>query len=95
MLRVVASDGANTAEASSAPFTMANKPPQPYILTPGDATHIHYGQLVNFSGMAFDVQDGTVDAGGLVWKNAGGDNLGNWAADLARQPTGGQQCDHA
>jgi hypothetical protein len=76
ILRVVASDGANTAEASSVPFTMANKPPQPYILTPGDATHIHYGQLVNFSGMAFDVQDGTVGAGGLVWKNAAGTSLG-------------------
>jgi hypothetical protein len=56
---------------------MANKPPQPYILTPGDATHIHYGQLVNFSGMAFDAQDGTVDAGGLVWKNAQGTTLGS------------------
>ncbi len=76
ILRVVATDGANTAEVNSAPFTMANKPPQPYILTPGDATHIHYGQLVNFSGMAFDVQDGTVGAGGLVWKNAAGTTLG-------------------
>ena len=47
ILRVVASDGVNTAEASSAPFVMANKPPQPYILTPGDDTHVHYGQLVN------------------------------------------------
>ena len=95
ILRVVASDGVNTAEASSAPFTMANKPPQPYILTPGDATHIHYGQLVNFSGMAFDVQDGTVGAGGLVWKNAQGTTLGNRAAALAGQPAGGRQRDHA
>jgi hypothetical protein len=76
VLRMVASDGVNTAEASSAPFVMANKPPQPYILTPGDNTHIHYGQLVNFSGMAFDAQDSTVDAGGLVWKNAQGATLG-------------------
>jgi hypothetical protein len=76
ILRVVASDGVHSAEASSAPFVMASKPPQPYILTPGDATHIHYGQLVNFSGMAFDAQDGTVGAGGLIWKNAQGTIIG-------------------
>jgi hypothetical protein len=79
ILRVVASDGVNTAEASSAPFVMANKPPQPYILTPGDDTHVHYGQLVNFSGMAFDAQDSTVADGGLVWKNAQGATLGTGA----------------
>jgi hypothetical protein len=76
ILRVVASDGVNTAEASSAPFVMGNKPPDPHILTPGNNTHIHYGQLVNFSGMAFDVQDGTVGAGGLVWLDAQGGTLG-------------------
>jgi hypothetical protein len=79
ILRVVASDGVHTAEASSAPFVMANKPPEPYILTPGDDTHIHYGQLVNFSGMAFDAQDSTVADAGLVWKNAQGTTLGTGA----------------
>ena len=92
ILRVVASDGVNSAEASSAPFTMANKPPEPYILTPGNNTHIHYGQLVNFSGMAFDPQDGTVAAGGLVWTDAQGTPLGNGPLlSLDQLPVGSNQ----
>ncbi|MEZ4861745.1 MAG: hypothetical protein R3C14_10570 [Caldilineaceae bacterium] len=77
ILQVVASDGVNTAEAASAPFVMANKAPEPYILLPEDNLHIHYGQLVNFNAMAFDAQDGLVAEGGFVWKNASGDTLGN------------------
>lgn len=79
ILRVTASDGVNSATADSAPFVMANKPPQPFILTPGDNTQVHYGQLVNFSGMALDAQDGTVADSGLVWKNAQGATLGTGA----------------
>lgn len=79
ILRVVASDGVNTAETNSAPFVMAPKPPEPYVLTPADNTHVHYGQLVNFSGMAFDPQDGTVAETGLLWKDAGGNALGSGA----------------
>lgn len=79
ILRVTVTDGVNSASADSAPFVMANKPPQAYILTPGNNTHVHYGQLVNFSGMAFDVQDGTVADVGLVWKNAQGVVLGTGA----------------
>lgn len=79
ILRVVASDGVNTAAASSAPFVMGSKPPEPFILTPANPTHIQYGQLVNFSGVAFDVQDTFVADAGLVWKDAGGNVLGNGA----------------
>lgn len=79
ILRVTASDGVNSTSADSAPFVMANKPPQAYILTPGNNSHIHYGQLVNFSGMAFDVQDGAVADAGLVWKNAQGVVVGTGA----------------
>jgi hypothetical protein len=69
ILRVIASDGVNTASADSAAFTMANKPPIVVITNPGDNTHVHYGQLVNFSGEAFDLQDGSVSGTGLVWSN--------------------------
>jgi hypothetical protein len=79
VLRVTASDGVNSASADSAPFVMADKPPQPYILTPADNTHIHYGQLVNFSGMALDAQDGTVDSSSLVWKDQSNNTLGSGA----------------
>ncbi len=89
LLRVVASDGVNTAEANSAPFVMSNKPPQPFILQPGENTHVHYGQLVNFNGMAFDVQDQTVADSGLQWKNAKGEKLGDGALlSLENLPVG-------
>ncbi len=73
ILRVTASDGVNSAYADSAPFTMANKPPQPLIFTPENNLHLHYGQLVNFSGMAMDAQDGTVADAGLIWWDANTD----------------------
>jgi Viral BACON domain/Metallo-peptidase family M12B Reprolysin-like len=65
--RVVANDGFNTVQANSPIFTMANKRPQPFIDTPGNGLHIHYGQVVNFSGEALDAQDGGVTGAGLVW----------------------------
>ena len=74
--RVTVSDGVNSAFADSAPFVMANRPPEPYILSPEDNYHIQYGQLVNFSGLALDAQDGTVAAAGLLWKDSQGNPLG-------------------
>lgn len=76
ILRVTTSDGINTGFADSAPFVMADKPPQVFILDPGDNTHIHYGQLVNFNGLAMDAQDSIVPASGLVWKNSQASTLG-------------------
>ncbi|MEP7356073.1 MAG: hypothetical protein ABI847_02400, partial [Anaerolineales bacterium] len=71
-IRVVASDGFNSTPASSPSFTMANKPPVPIIDAPGTGLHIHYGQLVNFSGEALDYQDGSVAASGLHWTGRAG-----------------------
>jgi hypothetical protein len=68
VLRVTASDGVNTGFADSAAFTMAPKPPQPYILSPANNFNVQYGQMVNFEGLAFDPQDSTVADSGLVWK---------------------------
>ena len=72
IVRVIASDGVQSTWADSAPFTMANKPPQPRILTPGDDTHIRWGQLVNFSGEADDLQDWSISGASLVWSNKKG-----------------------
>jgi hypothetical protein len=70
VLRVVANDGANNGSADSAVFAVQYKPPQPIILTPASGVHVHYGQLINFSGMAYDVQDGSTSS--LVWSNQNG-----------------------
>lgn len=77
VLRVTASDGVNNAYADSAPFVMAPKPPQAIILSPENGLHIHYGQLVNFSGTALDVQDGSVAEAGLAWRDESNTLLGN------------------
>jgi len=69
ILRVVASDGVHSAYGDTVPFTMASKPPQPHILTPADGTQIHWGQLLNFSGEALDLQDGSVSGANLVWSS--------------------------
>jgi hypothetical protein len=72
VLRVVANDGSQTAHADSAAFVMAAKPPQVHITSPTDGTKVHYGQLVNLSGEALDLQDGGVSGEDLVWTNQKG-----------------------
>ncbi len=72
LLRVIASDGFHTGQADSPAFVMAGKPPLVMIHTPGDGVHIHYGQLVNFSGEALDFQDDGVLPEGLVWSSQQG-----------------------
>lgn len=79
IFRVLASDGANTAQADSAPFTVAAKPPQPRILNPGDGARVHWGTLINFMGEATDPQDGGVSGSGLIWTNQKGMKLGTGA----------------
>ncbi|MCX6018034.1 MAG: hypothetical protein NTZ50_05915 [Chloroflexi bacterium] len=85
--RVIASDGANTGSSDGAIFEMAAKPPLPLILTPNTGLHIHYGQLVNFSGAAFDWQQGGVTGADLVWTSSIAGALGTGeqisAQDLA------------
>jgi hypothetical protein len=72
IFRVLANDGANTGYADSAPFTMQSKPPIPHILLPGNNLHIHYGQLVNFSGEAEDFEDGSIPPANLSWSTQKG-----------------------
>jgi len=77
--RVVADDGFNTGAADSPAFVMAAKAPEVFIQSPADGTHIHYGQLINFSGVAFDAQDTFVADAGLVWQDAFGAVIGTGA----------------
>ncbi len=70
IFQVIASNGANTGSANSPIYTMPNKKPTPIINLPANAIHIHFGQLVNFSGSARDAQDDQVNGGGLTWTDA-------------------------
>jgi hypothetical protein len=85
--RVVAHDGFHTGEADSPAFVMAAKAPEVIIQSPADGTRIQYGQLINFSGAAFDAQDRFVADGGLVWQDAFANVIGTGAlvsADVLR-----------
>lgn len=66
-IRVVASDGVQTASADSLPFVMVDKPPRPEISTPANGAVVYVGQLMNFEGEATDAQDGAIFDAGLVW----------------------------
>jgi hypothetical protein len=88
IIRVIASDGINSVQADSAPFTMANKPPQPRIESLADGQKLYYGQMVNLSGDAFDLQDSGVDPSGLVWRNQYGIIGRGSAAELDDLPAG-------
>lgn len=76
LFRVVATDGVHSAQADSPEYEIEAKPPRVRILTPGDETHIHWGQLVNFSAEAQDLKDGTLAGRTLQWRNGDGDLLG-------------------
>ena len=60
VLRVVATDGVQTAEADSAPFTLPFLPPEPRILAPANGASVEWGQLVTFQARAEDPQDEAV-----------------------------------
>ena len=69
---VVASDGLLTAHADSNPVTLANKPPQPRVLAPGNGVHVTLGQSINLEGAAQDPQDGTLADTHLAWSSSQG-----------------------
>jgi hypothetical protein len=72
ILRVTAFDGSHTATAATAPFAVANKPPVVQILNPGNNAQVHYGQLINFIGEAFDPQWGAFEEANLKWSSEQG-----------------------
>lgn len=72
IFRVVVSDGANSAQADSPPFAMADKAPQPRISSPADGTRLRWGQLLNLAGEAEEFQDGALNGDKLVWSTPAG-----------------------
>jgi hypothetical protein len=87
IFRVVASDGVQTTHADSQSYAVANQPPQPVILAPGDGGHVRWGQVVTLSGEATDAQDGGVTSDQLVWGTQHG-TLGSGAELSVQLPAG-------
>ena len=64
--RVTVNDGTRTAEAESANFTMASKPPTVIMLSPQDGLEVTYGTQVNFFAEVEDLQ-GHIDDANMAW----------------------------
>ena len=68
LIRVMASDGYNTAIATSQPFTLKNRPPEPAIFTPGAGQTFPAGEGVLLQGSATDAEDGGLPPTALTWQ---------------------------
>jgi hypothetical protein len=67
MIRVYASDGLLTTQATGGVFTIEPKPPEAVISLPQDGAVIPPGMPVIFSGNAYDREDGTLPGSSLAW----------------------------
>jgi hypothetical protein len=76
IFRVTASDGVNSSEMTSAPFTVASKTPRVEIIGPSE-TSFRQGDLVWLEAAAWDVDDGTLDDGAVTWVSNRDGNLGS------------------
>ncbi|HLH72318.1 MAG TPA: hypothetical protein VKX96_03465, partial [Chloroflexota bacterium] len=89
LFRVIATAGVQTGQADSPLFTMANKPPQPHIITPGNGAQFRYGQIINLAGEADDFQDSGVAPSGLAWSSDKSGSLGTGSlVTLSNLPVG-------
>ncbi|MBM3881696.1 MAG: LamG domain-containing protein [Verrucomicrobia bacterium] len=68
-VRVLASDGLNTAVAVSEPFAVPNHPPQVEIISRGGGDRMVLGERVVMRGTAMDLEDGLLEASALTWRS--------------------------
>ena len=66
-IRVAASDGYHTALATSPGFTVTNRPPEAYIVSPGPGQSAPAGETVLLRGDAIDEEDGGLSGDSLSW----------------------------
>ncbi|GAB4222871.1 MAG: hypothetical protein Kow0062_21730 [Acidobacteriota bacterium] len=66
-VRVLVSDGVNTGEAISGPFSVARKLPSIEIVAPQPGMAFADGDLVQLRAIAFDADDGFLDGASVVW----------------------------
>jgi Tol biopolymer transport system component len=78
-LRVQASDGAATSEATSETFAVPEHAPEAEIIPPAGGT-FRVGQLVPLLVAAFDADDGTLDDAEVSWSSSLDGALGNGAS---------------
>ena len=67
LMRIMVSDGYNTASAISQPFSMTNRAPEPHIVSPGAYAQFPAGQMVLLKGNAMDAEQGGLSGTALMW----------------------------
>jgi hypothetical protein len=80
MLRVLASDGANTGVATSEPFSLDAQAPQGAIVSPGNGASFGPGDLVWLQSAVFDTEDGFLDGNSVEWSSSRDGSLGTSAS---------------
>jgi hypothetical protein len=67
-IRVIATDGFNTAQDDSdGTFTVAGKPPEPTIMLPEAGAQFASGELISFHGEATDAEDESIPDASFIW----------------------------
>ena len=70
LIRVYATDGYHTGYGTSQPFTMLDRSPQPYIVSPFNNQVLPAGQSIVVRGGANDLEDGALRGQDLLWSLA-------------------------
>jgi hypothetical protein len=79
-VRIVASDGVNTALVDSDPFFVARKGRRPLILAPDDGATLWAGASVTLAGQVLDVEAGGAPTAELRWASSRDGELGTGSA---------------
>jgi hypothetical protein len=78
LVRVIATDGVNTADdESDAPFTASNHVPEVEITSPSDGMMVATDQTLNLQAYAYDIDTGTMQEDQLEWHSSMDGFLGN------------------
>jgi hypothetical protein len=76
-IRVIATDGFNTASADSGNFSVDGKPPEVYISSPADGTVIQKGMPLILTALGTDLQDGPLSGSAFQWSSSRDGSLGS------------------
>jgi hypothetical protein len=77
LIRVSASDGANTGLALSNSFSVPKKLPVGEIISPIEGSQIAFGVPIYFEGLGSDIDDGVLNGTALVWQSNVDGFIGN------------------
>ena len=76
-VRVIATDGFNTAEETSPTLSVAGKSANAAILLPEDGSEYVVGEQIQLVGDAYDLEEGTVAGSQLLWQSDVDGTLGS------------------